>query len=74
MTDLFDKDYKQAQDYCNRLKNQMAEIRMNKSGTGVTSQKYLMKATYNTLQTSVQHFDKLVYEYENEPGKYPTVS
>ena len=74
MTDVFEKDYKQANDYCNRLRTQMGEIRMNKSGSGVTSQKYLMKGTYNTLQVSLQNFDKLVYEYENEPGKYPSVS
>ena len=72
--DLFDKDYKQANDYCTRLKTQMGEIRLNKNGSGSASQKYLMKATYNTLQTSIQNFDKLVYEYENEPSKYPSVS
>ena len=72
--DLFEKDYKQAQDYCKRLKHQMAEIKMNKSGSGVTSQKYLMKATYNTLHTSLQNFDKLVYEYENEPSRHSGVS
>ena len=52
----------------------MGEIRLNKSGSGGASQKYLMKATYNTLQTSIQNFDKLVYEYENEPSRYPDIS
>ena len=33
-----------------------------------------MKATYNTLQLSVQNFDKLVYEYENEPSRHPNVN
>ena len=47
---------------------------MNKSGSGVTSQKYLMKTTYNTLQTSMMNFDKVIYEYQNEPGNYPSVS
>ena len=74
MTDLFEKDYTHAQSLSNRLKVQMAEIRMNKSGSGVTSQKYLMKTTYNTLQTSLMNFDKVMYEYQNEPGNYPSVS
>ena len=51
----------------------MAEIRMNKSGANIATQKYLLKATYNTLQTSIQNFDKLVYEYENEPSNFPNV-
>ena len=71
---MFDKDFASAQSLCNRLKVQMAEIRMNKSGSGVTSQKYLMKTTYNTLQTSLINFDKVIYEYQNEPGNYPSVS
>ena len=33
-----------------------------------------MKATYNTLQISIQNFDKLVYEYENEPSNYPSLN
>ena len=52
----------------------MAEIRMNKSRSDISSQKYLMKSSYNTLQTSIQHFDKLVYEYENEPSKHKAVN
>ena len=52
----------------------MAEIKMNKSGSGVSSQKYLMKTTYNTLHTSCMNFDKLAYEYENEPSRHPNVS
>ena len=52
----------------------MEAIRINSSGTGLTTQKYLMKATYNTLQLSIQNFDKLAYEYENEPSRYPAVS
>ena len=28
-----------------------------------------MKATYTTLKTDLTNFDRLKYQYENEPGK-----
>ena len=71
--DLFDRDYKQAEDLCAKLRHQIAEIKMNKSGQGINQQKYLMKSTYNTLHTTLMQFDKLVYEYENEPSRHPNV-
>ena len=72
--DLFDKDFKQGEELCNKLRNQIAEIKMNKSGQGISTQKYLMKSTYNTLSTTLMKFDQLVYEYTNEPSRHPGLS
>ena len=47
---------------------------MNKSGQGISTQKYLMKSTYNTLSTTLMKFDQLVYEYTNEPSRHPGLS
>ena len=71
--DLFDKDFQQAESLCTKLRNQIAEIKMNKSGQGLSTQKYLMKSTYNTLHTNILQFDKLTYEYTNEPSRHPTL-
>ena len=71
--DLFDKDFQQAESLCTKLRNQIAEIKMNKSGQGLSTQKYLMKSTYNTLHTNILQFKKLEYEYTNEPSRHPTL-
>ena len=52
MTDLFDSDFKQAQQNCMRLQNQMENIQAAKSNENATSpqaQLYLLKTSYNKV-------------------------
>ena len=48
-TDTFDKNYREAHERINRLRNQIDEIRNANPGQSIASQKYLMKATWATL-------------------------
>jgi len=70
-TDQFERQYRDAQDRCERLRNQIDEINNARPGQSVASAKYLMKATFATLQTDMMNFDQLVEIYKNEPHKYP---
>ena len=73
-TDQFERNYREAQERIERLRNQIDEIVNARPGQSVASQKYLMKATWATLQTDLSNFDQLMYYYQNEPHKYPGVS
>ena len=73
-TDQFEKNYRDAQERIERLRNQIDDIANARPGQSVASQKYLMKATWATLQTDLSNFDQLMYYYQNEPHKYPGVS
>ena len=70
MTDMWDNDYKLAQQHAERLQTQVNELKNAKMGQNTTSQKVLMRATWQTLMTDMQNLDKLKYLYENEPGKF----
>ena len=75
--DNFESDFKQVQQHCTRLANQMENIRAAKDSQNATSpaaQKYLMKQSYNKMHESMQHFDKLVYDYENNPSNFKNLS
>ena len=37
----------------------------------MAGQKYLMKATYATLQTDIMNFDQLMDRYQNEAHRFP---
>ena len=73
-TDQFERNYREAQERVERLRNQIGEITNARPGQSVASQKYLMKATWATLQTDLSNFDQLMYYYQNEPHKYQGVS
>ena len=73
-TDNFERNYRDAQDRIERLRSQIDQITNARPGQSVASQKYLMKATWATLQTDISNFDQLNYYYTNEPHKYPSVS
>ena len=73
-TDTFERNYSEAQERIERLRNQIYEITNARPGQSVASQKYLMKATWATLQTDLTNFDQLMYYYQNEPHKYQGVS
>ena len=47
--DQFEKNYRDAQERIQRLRNQIEEIENAKPGQSVASAKYLMKATWATL-------------------------
>lgn len=68
-TDQFTRQYREAQDRVERLRNQIFEINNARPGQSVASQKYLMKATWATLQTDMMNFDQLKETYTNEPHK-----
>ena len=42
----------------------------NQNATSPQAQLYLMKSTYNKIQDSIQHLDRLAYDYENTPSKF----
>ena len=73
-TDQFERNYRDAQDRISRLRNQIDEITNARPGQSVASAKYLMKATWATLQTDMSNFDQILYYYQNEPHKYPGVN
>ena len=72
-TDSFERNYSDAQNRVERLRGQISEITNARPGQSVASQKYLMKATWATLQTDLSNFDQLMYYYNNEPHKYQGV-
>lgn len=74
MTDTFERNYREAQERVERLRNQMDDIANARPGQSVASQKYLMKATWATLQTDLSNFDQLLYYFQNEPHKYAGVN
>ena len=75
--DMFESDFKQAQQYCTRLANQMENIKAAKASQNATSpgaQKYLMQQSFDKVQEAMQNFDKLVYDYENNPSDFKKLS
>ena len=73
MSDQFERNYREAQERVERLRNQIDEIVNARQGQSVASAKYLMKATYATLQTDLMNFDQTLDGYKNEPHKYQSL-
>ena len=69
--DTFDIDYKSAEDLCARLQAQVGDAR---AGQGGASAKYLMKTNYNKVQEAMSNFDKLLYNYQNNPSTFSNLS
>ena len=65
--DTFDIDYKSAEDLCGRLQAQVGDAR---AGQGGASAKYLMKTNYNKVKDAMSNFDKLLYNYKNNPSTF----
>ena len=72
--DTWSEDYKTAQQHADRLANQIDGVKNVPPGTNISTQKYLMSATWNTVKTDLENFEKLKYLYENEPRKFPNVN
>ena len=54
--DMFESDFKQAQQHCTRLANQIENIKAakeNQNATSPAAQKYLMKQSYGKVQESM---------------------
>ena len=71
MSDQFEKNYREAQERCERLRDQLDQISNARQGQSVAGQKYLMKATFATLQTDMMNFDQLMDQYQNESHRFP---
>ena len=73
-SDTWAEDYRLAQEHARRLEDQIKSVQTVVPGTDMTTHKYLMSATWNTLRTDLENLDKLKYLYENEPRKFPNVT
>ena len=68
--DQFEREYRGTQERVEKLRNQLDFIENAEPGKPIAAQKYLMKATFATLQIDVNTLKQLEDEYTNAPHKH----
>lgn len=74
--DTFNIDFNKTEELVNKLVGLLDEIRAIKKtnpSSNTAAKEYSMRSTYQSLQQGLENFERIKYEYVNNPAKFPNI-